>query len=700
MSRTFPSRWKAHKLDRLGSVNRGRSRHRPRNDPSLYGGEYPFFQTGDIKTANLYLSHYSQTYNEKGLSQSKQWEPGTLCITIAANIADTAILGIRGCFPDSVIGFISDPMKADVRFIKYYIDFIKLDMQQVSHGTTQDNLSLEKLLSFDFVVPDIEEQRKIAAVLSVYDDLIENNLRRIKILEKMAQNLYREWFVKFRFPGHEKERFVDSSLGRVPEGWEVDTVENTFTILGGGTPSKKVQDYWDNGTINWYSPTDLTAARSMFMEHSGKQINELGLKKSSARLFPAFSVMMTSRATLGVISINTTDACTNQGFITCVPNECFPLYTLYYWLTENVEHFISLGTGATFKEITKGVFKTIELIVPAQAIVSQFEDAVQPFVRQIFNLQRKNTLLRRTRDLLLPKLISSEIDISNIAIQTAWLPKDKNDISRYDFFQQICRLPFVAKVVLFGSRARGDHHDRSDIDLAVFCDQASDEEWRQVLDCLRGDRIDTLLKVDCVRFERSNAALKEHIMIEGKVLYEKNGQQTIEQLKKRKEQIKKMSENKLANHLSNSQRCLKRLGEAIRQPLDEDMFMLDAVVHRFNVAFELLMDTLLVYCVETDFLPEEKIKEYELNARKLIELAFDCKLIDDDQTWIAIKDARNATAHEYDEQQALDHYDKVKSYLPHLQALFEKMNTIHSATPADDVAKDISYSSKNPDADN
>ena len=157
MSRTFPSRWKAHKLDRLGSVNRGRSRHRPRNDPSLYGGEYPFFQTGDIKTANLYLSHYSQTYNEKGLSQSKQWEPGTLCITIAANIADTAILGIRGCFPDSVIGFISDPMKADVRFIKYYIDFIKLDMQQVSHGTTQDNLSLEKLLSFDFVVPDIEE---------------------------------------------------------------------------------------------------------------------------------------------------------------------------------------------------------------------------------------------------------------------------------------------------------------------------------------------------------------------------------------------------------------------------------------------------------------------------------------------------------------------------------------------------------------
>ena len=99
----FPAKWSVRKLDQLGSVGRGRSRHRPRNESSLYGGIYPFFQTGDVKAANLYLSEYSQTYNEKGLSQSKIWEPGTLCITIAANIADTAILTIRACFPDSVI---------------------------------------------------------------------------------------------------------------------------------------------------------------------------------------------------------------------------------------------------------------------------------------------------------------------------------------------------------------------------------------------------------------------------------------------------------------------------------------------------------------------------------------------------------------------------------------------------------------------
>jgi type I restriction enzyme S subunit len=153
------------------------------------------------------------------------------------------------------------------------------------------------------------------------------------------------------------------------------------------------------------------------MEYSGNQINELGLKKSSAKIFPPFSVMMTSRATLGVISINTTDACTNQGFITCIPNEHFPLYTLYHWLKENVETFISLGTGSTFKEITKGVFKTIQLVVPTPDVVSQFEKTMQPLALQMLNLQRKNANLRCTRDLLLPKLISGELDVSGLDIE-------------------------------------------------------------------------------------------------------------------------------------------------------------------------------------------------------------------------------------------------------------------------------------------
>jgi type I restriction enzyme S subunit len=161
-------KWTPRTLDELGYVSRGRSRHRPRDAEHLYGGAYPFVQTSDIKHATLYLTEYSQTYSEAGLAQSRLWPAGTLCITIAANIADTAILGIDACFPDSVIGFIADENKCDARFVKYLFDaMLQKRFQQFTQGAAQDNLSQEKLLSLTFPVPDdVRDQRRIGDVLS------------------------------------------------------------------------------------------------------------------------------------------------------------------------------------------------------------------------------------------------------------------------------------------------------------------------------------------------------------------------------------------------------------------------------------------------------------------------------------------------------------------------------------------------------
>lgn len=140
-------------------------------------------------------------------------------------------------------------------------------------------------------------------------------------------------------------------------------------------------------------------------------------------------------------------------------------------------------------------------------------------------LELRNAALRQARDLLLPKLISGDIDVSALPVRTAPSARDGAadgaDITRYEFVRAIADLPFVDKLVLFGSRARGDHEDRSDIDLAVFCDGATDEEWLEVLACLREDRVDTLRKVDCVRFDESDAVLRENVLSEGLVLYEK-----------------------------------------------------------------------------------------------------------------------------------------------------------------------------------
>jgi type I restriction enzyme S subunit len=303
----------------------------------------------------------------------------------------------------------TNPGKVDTRFLHFYFfskQWRKVIASNILTGATVDRIPLTKFPDFPITIPDLPTQRKIAGILSAYDDLIENNLRRIKILEDMAQSLYREWFVHFRFPGHESAKFVDSELGRIPKGWEWKKVGDVFEIQGGGTPSTANEEYWVDGDIQWYSPRDLTAENTMFIEKSAAQINELGLKKSSAKMFPAYSVMLTSRATIGAIAINTVPSCTNQGFITCLPNAKVPLYFLHQWLKANVETFVLHASGSTFKEISKGVFKSLDFLQPAANLVHRYQEAVEPISDQLLNLQRRNQNLRRTREMLLPKLLT------------------------------------------------------------------------------------------------------------------------------------------------------------------------------------------------------------------------------------------------------------------------------------------------------
>lgn len=304
------------------------------------------------------------------------------------------------------------------RYLFYALQ-LELDLlQSLSTGSATKFLTLTILNALKVRVPSLSDQNRIVSILGAYDDLIENNTRRIEILEEMARRLYEEWFVQFRFPGHEGVEFKESELGLIPDGWDLTTVAETFEILGGGTPSKSEPAYWEGGQINWYSPTDLTRSGTAFMDESGTKITDIGLSRSSAKIFPPYSVMLTSRATIGVVAINTTPATTNQGFITCIPNKRFPLYLLFHWIKNNVDRFISLGTGATFKEITKGVFKGIELVVPPAALVNDFQQKVAPLMDMILRLQRKNRNLRTQSDLLLPKLISGEIDVSDIPMPT------------------------------------------------------------------------------------------------------------------------------------------------------------------------------------------------------------------------------------------------------------------------------------------
>ena len=274
-------------------------------------------------------------------------------------------------------------------------------------------------------IPPIKTQEKIAAILCSYDDLIENNKRRIALLEKMAEEIYREWFVRLRFPGHKKVKFKKG----VPEGWEKVKLEKAFKFTGGGTPSKKLERYWTDGNVNWFTPSNITSSKGIFLENSANKCTEEGLYRSSARLFPAYSVMMTSRATIGAIGINTTPASTNQGFITCIPNDKCPLEFLYHWLKLSKPYFELLSGGATFAELTKTTFKRIEIVAPTTVLITRFAEKVAPLFKTIEILLKTNRTLTNTRDKLLSRLISGKLSVERFDIQPPPSMQDEQDVA-------------------------------------------------------------------------------------------------------------------------------------------------------------------------------------------------------------------------------------------------------------------------------
>ena len=394
------SDWRPTKLDELGHVGRGKSRHRPRNAAFLYGGRYPFFQTGDIKAANFYLTEHSQTYSEEGLAQSKLWQPGTLCITIAANIAESAILGIEGCFPDSVVGFVADPAKADVRFIKYYMEILKLRMQNISHGATQDNLSVDKLLSFDFLVPPLPIQQRIAGILSAYDELIENSQRRIKILESMTRALYREWFVHFRFPGHESVPRVSSPLGEIPQGWEVKKLKEVCRLTMGQSPKSEFYNETGEGMAFHQGVTDF----------GDRFPTDRLFCTAEGRLAYEGDILFSVRAPVGRMNIANKPIILGRGLSAIRHSQGFQAF-LWEQLRNRFTKDDMMGNGAIFASVTKDDVQGIELVCPLTAAVEAATRHFEPLHSELATLSQQIQKLRRTRDLLLPRLLSGQIDV-------------------------------------------------------------------------------------------------------------------------------------------------------------------------------------------------------------------------------------------------------------------------------------------------
>ena len=382
--------WDYKTLNELGPVSRGRSRHRPRNDNSLFGGKYPFVQTADVKAANFYLTDYTETYNEKGLEQSRLWKAGTLCITIAANIADTAILGIDACFTDSIMGFVPFEGVSNAKFIKYAFDMLQRDIKQISQGTAQDNLSWKKLETIKFPAPDIKIQNKIVEILGTFDDLIENNQKQIKLLEEAAQRLYKEWFIDLRFPGYENCKIVDG----VPEGWEIVSISDVADLKAGGD---KPKDFANTLTNECTIPVFANGITDKGL---------MGFTNKPAITKP--SVTISARGTVGVVFLRREPFMPIVRLISVTPNEeKMDVFYLYLYLAN--QSFRS--TGAAQQQITVPLLKNKTIMCPDEGVRKTFEMYTKTIFDKIQGLEKQTMKLIEARDRLLPKLMNGEIEV-------------------------------------------------------------------------------------------------------------------------------------------------------------------------------------------------------------------------------------------------------------------------------------------------
>lgn len=296
--------------------------------------------------------------------------------------------------------------KVNPQFLYYTMlsrDFyMKADAAAI--GAAQRTVSLTALRNIEISVPSMETQRRIADILSAYDDLIENNRKQIKLLEEAAQRLYKEWFVDLRFPGFEHTKIVDG----VPDGWEVLHISDMCDMVGGGTPSTKVKEYYQNGQIPWVTPTDITKNNCLVLLDTATKITSEGLNASSAKMVPPGTILMTSRASVGFFGICDFSVCTNQGFISCIPHHSYMQMYLLYNLLSRVDEIRGKAGGSTYLEISKKTFRDFEIVVPNIEILSLFQITTEKFIERVKILSKQILKLQQARDRLLPRLMSGE----------------------------------------------------------------------------------------------------------------------------------------------------------------------------------------------------------------------------------------------------------------------------------------------------
>lgn len=297
----------------------------------------------------------------------------------------------------------------DPKFLYYVLsdqNFFNWD-SITSKGTKMPRGTPNAIMKYS--VPDIplRTQQKIASILSAYDNLIQNYKKQIEALQTAASELYKEWFVRFRFPGYQTTNFENG----IPEGWKVERIGALYDSTSGGTPSREHEEYFQNGTYPWIKTGELKDSPILETEES---ITDEAIKHSSAKLFEKDSLIIAMYgATIGQLGINKMKAACNQACCVLRPkkDKAFGIYYLFHFFKENREFIIGLGNGAAQQNLSQVLINKLKIVNPNKEILEIFEKKESLFFEKIYHLQKQITNLTQQRDLLLPRLMSGKLEV-------------------------------------------------------------------------------------------------------------------------------------------------------------------------------------------------------------------------------------------------------------------------------------------------
>ncbi len=387
--------------------------------PTVEAG-YPSIRTPNIGRGYFLLEDVNQVSEETYRQWTRRAVPcaGDLIMAREAPVGNVAMVpkNLHPCLGQRTLLIRPDPRKVDSRYLTYLLigDEVQGTIHSMTNGATVPHLNMEDVRTLELPeIPPLKIQKRIADILSAYDDLIENNLRRIKLLEEISRVLYREWFVKFRYPGNTKVPRVMSAIGSIPKTWDAVPFTSLAQVLSGGTPKTDNPEYWD-GAIPFFTPRDAPA--SFYVLDTGKHLTSLGVERCASALYPPDTVFITARGTVGKIALPSVPMAMNQSCYALKGREGVSQRFLFLMTMQQVDYLKKNTGGATFATIVVDTFSRMRVARPPSDLLERFTQHVDPMFEQIKTLSYQINNLRQTRDLLLSRLLSRHPPIAETAL--------------------------------------------------------------------------------------------------------------------------------------------------------------------------------------------------------------------------------------------------------------------------------------------